>query len=41
VRVTADQPSSSGKLMATGAAIGAGAAVGVLWLIAVIVFGGD
>jgi hypothetical protein len=39
VRVTVEQSSSSGKLVATGAAIGAGAAIGVVWMIALLVFG--
>jgi hypothetical protein len=38
-RVTVEQPSSGNKFMAIGAAIGAGAAVGVVWLIAVLAFG--
>jgi hypothetical protein len=35
-RVTIDAPSSSGRAMAIGAAIGAGVSVGLLWLIAVL-----
>jgi hypothetical protein len=38
LRVTIDTPSASGRTMAIGAAIGAGAAIGVLWLIAAIAF---
>jgi hypothetical protein len=37
-RVTIDTPSSSARGMAIGAAIGAGAAIGVIWLIAAIAF---
>jgi len=40
-RVTLDSPSSNAKLVAIGAAIGAGAAVGVIWIIAVIALSGD
>jgi hypothetical protein len=36
LRVTIDTPSTSGRTIAIGAAIGAGAAIGVLWLIAAI-----
>ncbi len=38
LRVTIDTPSANGRTMAVGAAIGAGAAIGVLWLIAAIAF---
>ena len=38
-RVTLETGGSSGKLMGIGAAIGAGAAVGVIWLIVVLAFG--
>jgi hypothetical protein len=37
-RVTPEAPSSNGKLMVVGAAIGAGAAIGVIWLIALFAF---
>jgi hypothetical protein len=37
-RVTIDTPSSSGRGMAMAAAIGAGAAIGVVWLIAALAF---
>jgi hypothetical protein len=37
-RVTIDAPASSSRGMALGAAVGAGTAVGLLWLIAAIVF---
>jgi hypothetical protein len=37
-RVTIDTPSSGARGMAIGAAIGAGAAIGVIWLIAAIAF---
>ena len=40
-RVTLDNPSSNSKLVAIGAAIGAGAAVGVIWIIALIALSGD
>jgi hypothetical protein len=40
-RVTLDSPSSNSKLVAIGAAIGAGAAVGVIWIIALIALSGD
>ena len=38
VRVTLEGQSSGGKLMAVGAAIGAGAAIGVTWLIILLAF---
>lgn len=38
-RITPETGSSNGKLMAIGAAIGAGAAIGVVWLIAFLAFG--
>jgi hypothetical protein len=37
-RVTIDAPASSSRGVALGAAVGAGAALGVLWLIAALVF---
>ena len=37
-RVTIDAPASSNRGVAVGAAIGAGAALGVLWLIAALAF---
>jgi hypothetical protein len=37
-RVTLEGQSSGGKLMAIGAAIGAGAAIGVTWLIIILTF---
>jgi hypothetical protein len=37
-RVTLEGQSSGGKLMAIGAAIGAGAAIGVTWLIIILAF---
>jgi hypothetical protein len=40
-RVTLDNPSSNSKLVAVGAAIGAGAAIGVVWIIALIALSGD
>jgi len=40
-RVTLDNPSSNSKLVAIGAAIGAGAAIGVVWIIALIALSGD
>lgn len=40
-RVVVESGSSNGKLMAVGAAIGAGAAVGILWLITIIAFAND
>jgi hypothetical protein len=36
LRVTIDTPSSNGRTIAIGAAIGAGAAIALLWLIAAI-----
>lgn len=41
VRVTLESPSTNTKLIAIGAAIGAGAAVGVIWIIALIALSGD
>ena len=41
VRVTLDNPSSNSKLVAIGAAIGADAAIGVVWIIALIALSGD
>jgi hypothetical protein len=40
-RITLDNPSSNSKLVAIGAAIGAGAAIGVVWIIALIALSGD
>ncbi len=40
-RVVLETPGSNGKVMAVGAAIGAGAALGVLFLIAFLAFGDD
>jgi hypothetical protein len=41
VRVTLESPSTNTKLIAIGAAIGAGAAVGVIWFITFLVLSGD
>jgi len=41
VRVRTTNPSSNSKLVAIGAAIGAGAAIGVVWIIALIALSGD
>ena len=38
-RVVVEPASSNGRLMAVGAAIGAGAAIGIVWLVAIVAFG--